>query len=192
MQGNLSHYEPVRHAASGPADAPVDALVEQLLDRWQGQGAPRAVLTKAANADRAFRYSHGAIRGDRRWVSNLAFLAATFGALAVIAVGVDLAGMRVATGELAARMIVLGLLLAACGSVAHRGGERLPIQLLLLGAYIGILVVSPPDFAPLRRWDQTVAILGTLLIAAKSARLFADRLVDGCEARLLLKAAGCR
>ena len=32
--------------------------------------------------------------------------------------------------------------------------------------------------------------LGTLLIAAKAMRLFADRMVDRNEARLLLKAAG--
>ncbi len=197
MQGNLSRYEPVRRSHPGrgeaqSANAPVDVLVEQLLDRWQGQGAPRAVLTKAARADRAFRYTHGAVRGDRRWVSNLAFLAATFGTLAVIAVGMNLAEMLLETGELAVRMIVLALLLAGCASVAHRGGERLPIQLLLTAAFIGILVVGPPDYPPLRRWDQTVAILGTLLIAAKSARLFADRLVDRYEARLLLKAAGCR
>lgn len=185
MQGNLSTHELSRASNA-------DLLVEQLLDRWQGHGAPCTALTTAARVDGAFRYSHGAIRGDRRWVSNLAFIAATFGTVAVFILGAHLAELLIASGELAARMIVLGLLLGACASVARRGNERLAIQVLLMAAFVGILVVGPPDYPPLRRWDQAVAILGTLMIAAKALRLFADRLVDAQEARLLLKAAGCR
>lgn len=193
MQGKISIHEPVRgHGQEQAAQQPVDTLVEQLLDRWQGQGAPRAALTKAARVDRAFRYSHGAVRCDRRWISNLAFLVAALGTLAVIAIGVDLSQMLIATGELATRMAVLGLLLAACGSVANRGGERLPIQVALLAAFITILVVGPPENLPLQRWDRAAALLGTLLMGAKALRLFADRLVDRYEARMLLKAAGCR
>ena len=193
MQSNISIYEPAPHGAQQrPPDAPVNALVDQLLTRWRGSGAPNSALVKAARADRAFRYSHSAVRCERRWVSNLAFLAATAGTLAVIAVGVSLAEMLISTGELAVRMIVLGLLLAGCASVARRGGHRLAIQLLLVAGFIGILVLGPPDYPPLKRWDQMVAILGTALIAAKALRLFADRIVDRHEAKLLLKAAGCR
>jgi hypothetical protein len=172
------------------AGQPTDDLVDQLLGRWNGEGAPRAVLKTAARVDKDFRYSHGGIRCDRRWVANLAFLAATLGGLAVVAIGMDLAKMLIAGGELAARMGVLGLLLAACWSVANRGGRRLPIQLAILAAFIAILVIGPPENILLQRWDRTAAILGTLLIAAKAMRLFADRMVDRSEARLLLKAAG--
>lgn len=198
MSVSVSSRELVRSHAPGqaadmsatPADQPIDALVDQLLGRWQGHGAPRAVLTTAARVDRDFRYSHGAVRCDRRWVANLAFFVAAIGGLAVIAVGMDLAKMLISTGELTVRMGVLGLLLAACGSVANRGGERLWIQISILVAFIAILVVGPPEYPPLQRWDMAAAILGTALIAAKALRLFADRLVDRSEARLLLKAAG--
>lgn len=172
------------------ADRPTDELVDDLLGRWNGQGAPRAVLKTAARIDRDFRYNHGRIRCDRRWVANLAFLAATFGGLAVFAAGIDLAKMLIATGELAVRMGVLGLLLAACWSVANRGGRRLSIQLAILAVFIAILVVGPPENILLQRWDRAAALLGTLLIGAKAMRLFADRRVDRSEARLLLKAAG--
>ena len=198
MSVSVSVYDPssVGHRPEPlqvpPPQQPVDALVEQLLDRWEGQGAPGNVLRKAATVDRAFRYNHAAVRCDRRWVSNLAFLAATFAMLAVIAMGMDLAKMLVATGELAARMGVLGLLLAACASVASRGGKRLLIQIFCLLAFLAILVVGPPEYPPLQRWDRAVAILGTLLIAGKALRLFADRFVDRSEAKLLLKAAGRR
>lgn len=189
MQGNLSIHEPARRRHDRQ---PADALVEQLLDRWQGHGAPSTALKKAARVDSAFRYSHGAVRCDRRWVSNLAFITATFGAVGVLVAGASLAEMLIPAGEFASRLLVLGLLLAACGSLANRGGERLPFQFLLTAAFVAILLVSPPDYPPLRRWDQAVAVLGTLMIAAKALRLFADRLVDRHEAQLLLKAAGCR
>lgn len=196
MSGAVTIYDPARvggaaqaqsRSAELAASPPVDALVEQLLDRWEGQGAPRTVLQKAAQVDRAFRYNHAAVRCDRRWVSNLAFLAATFGMLAVIALGMDLAKMLIAAGELTMRMGVLGLLLAACASVASRGGKR---QLIQICSLVAILFLSQPDYPPLQRWDNAIAILGILLIAGKALRLFADQMVDRSEATLLLKAAG--
>ena len=178
---------------AGRAHAPpVDALVDQLLDRWDGQGAPGNVLRKAAQVDRAFRYNHSCVRHDRRWVSNLAFVAAALGIVAIVALSMDLAKMLIGAGEFATRVLVLGALLAACGSVARRGGKRLLIETFCLAAFISILIVGPPAYPPLQRWDMAIAVVGTLLIAGKALRLFADQFVDRSEAQLLLRAAGRR
>ena len=193
MSASIITTDPLgRNARGGSQTPPVDALADQLLDHWGGRGAPGQVLRKAAQVDRAFRYKHSSVRHDRRWVSNLAFLAAALGMVAVVAMAMDLAKMLIGSGEFTARMLMLGALLAACGSVARRGGNRLLIETVCLAAFLSMLIVGTPQFPPLQRWDMAVAIVGTLLITGKALRLFADQFVDKSEARLLLRAAGRR
>jgi hypothetical protein len=171
---------------------PVDTLVEQLLGRWNGRGAPDAVLAKAARVNRDFRTLHASVRHDRQFVSNLGFLAASLGGLGVVTIGMTLAELPISSGELLSRMLVLGLLIGACVSIATRSSQRLSLQIAILGAFLAILFASPPSDFALRGWDRTSMIIGAALIAAKAMRLFADRLLDRHEARLLLKAAGRR
>ena len=173
-------------------DQPVETLVEQLLGRWNGRGAPHSVLAKAARVNREFRTQHASVRYDRQFVSNLAFLTAFLGGLGTVTIGMTLAELPISSAELLSRMLVLGLLIGACVSLATRGGHRLPVQLAILGVFVAILFEGPPSDFALRGWDKTSVIIGTALIAAKAMRLFADRLLDRHEARLLLEAAGRR
>ncbi len=178
--------------AAEPQDQPVDTLVDELLDRWAGRGAPNAVLAKAARVDRDFRTRHAAVRHDRQLVANLSFLVAFLGGLGAVTIGITLAELPISSGELVSRMVVLGLLIGACVSLATRGGHRLPVQLAILGAFVAILFAGPPSDFALRGWDRTSLMIGVALIAAKALRLFADRVLDRHEARLLLGAAGRR
>lgn len=178
--------------AADVQEQPLDTLVDQLLGRWGGKGAPRKVLAKAAQVDREFRTRHAAIRHDREFISNCAFLVAFLGGLSAVTLGITLAELPIQPGERIARMIVLALMIGASVSVATRSSNRLAIQLAILGTFVFILFTGAPSDFALRGWDRTSTMVGTALIAAKSLRLFLDRMLDRHEARMLLASAGCR
>ncbi|TPE62185.1 hypothetical protein FJQ54_06540 [Sandaracinobacter neustonicus] len=197
MPSNASGPDSLR-AAQLPAlvgdvqPQPLEQLVDQLLDRWHGKGAPRNVLSKAAQVDREFRTRHAAVRHDREFISNCAFLIAFLGGLSAVTLGITLAELPILTGERVARMVVLALMVGASVSVATRTSNRLAMQLAILGGFALILFTGAPSDFALRGWDRTTTMVGTALIAAKAVRLFLDRMLDRYEARLLLASAGCR
>ncbi len=87
---------------------------------------------------------------------------------------------------------------ASCGLLAlgltclSRAPYRLPHLaggMAIVSLTILLLPASDPALAA---WDMKAALVGWAILGGKAGRLWVDRQIDLAEARLLLKAAGCR
>lgn len=184
----------IRHpgAARMTHAGPLDQLAAELVARWNGDGPSASALAKAERLNRGFRRQHGQVRQDRHLVAELSWglLILFWGAVALLQSA--LADIVMAEGALVPRVILSGGLLVLALTCLSRAPYRLPLVAAGMAATsLAVLLVPAADPA-LAAWDMKAALVGWAIIAGKAGRLYVDRQIDLAEARLLLKAAGCK
>ena len=183
-----AHRAYVRLHGSGTSDL----LVEELIQRWDGCGAPETVLRKAARCHKGFASLHGMIRQDRDFVASAAWLFAFVASLAVIVLASGLVELLILDAGLQRRMIVTAALLGLAALGLSRRRCRLPVIAAVLAACTVLVILLPASASGVATWDLQAALLAWTMVATKAVRLHFDTALDRAEARLLLLAAGCR
>lgn len=179
-------------ALSVQPDGSLDRLASDLVDRWHGAGPSAAVLGKAARLLPGFRSRHVQIRQDRHLVAEAAWGAMALIWAAVAMLQMALAELVIPNDALLVRAGISGAILLMGLLCLARASCHLHVQAGVMAVVSVVVLVMPAADPALAGWDMKAALIGWGAIAAKAGRLVVDRRIDLAEARLLLRAAGCR
>jgi hypothetical protein len=170
----------------------IDKLVDELVTRWNGEGAPEPVLARAARLRHGFKARHTDIRNDRQLLANTACIFAFICATGIIVLTAGLVDLVIASGEEHVRILLSALLLGLAALTLSRAECRLPLQTAAVAGLSVVAILAPAVQPGLAEWDHAAALLGCVIVAGKAVRLALDNRLNRAEARLLLDAAGCR